>query len=80
MRGLNNEQLAVMREIGPPGAAPRRFATRREAVVLSQLQARRLVYAEWSEEAGRNIARHTKIGRLIYDALTSQRYVKGMSL
>jgi len=78
MRGLNNEQLAVMGEIGSPGAPYNRRATPREARVLCQLQARRLVYGEQSDNG--QIARMTKIGRLIFDALTSQRYVKGMSL
>lgn len=78
MRGLNNEQLAVMREAGPAGAEWRRRATRREMVVIRQLEARGLFYAEASP-AG-NIARLTPMGRLLFDALTSQRLVKGMGL
>lgn len=80
MRGLNNEQLAVMREVGPGGAKWRRRATKREARVLGQLQMRGLIYPEWSEDGGAYVARMTKIGRLLYDALTSQRYVKRMGL
>lgn len=80
MRGLNNEQLAVMREIGPPGAPPKRRATKREAAALHQLERRRLVYPEWSEDGGGFLARMTKMGRLLFDLYVSRKIVKGIGL
>jgi len=79
MRGLNNEQLAVMRECGyGPVTGWRRRATKREAVVLDRLLRRGLVCDVWCD-AGR-IARLTTIGKLLYEAVTSQRNVKGFGL